>query len=161
MNLNNDNNILLLKKAIYAEQLFQYSKMCEVYQVLANFAQERSSMSPEAIEKKYSKPLSQILVSNDIEKTLQELSSARKFDVENTHISRIYTDREIQCFREFAKISKVFKCYQQASNIVDDAIQGETDADREKSISKFHKYMSHSNRPKTVQNFDKLFNSTL
>lgn len=155
MNLNNDNNILLLKKAIYAEQLFQYSKMCEVYQVLANFAQERSSMSPEAIEKKYSKPLSQILVSNDIEKTLQELSSARKFDVENTNISSIYTDREIQCFREFAKISKVFKCYQQASNIVDDTIQSETDADREKSISKFHKYMSHSNRPKTVQNFDK------
>ena len=90
MNLNNDNNILLLKKAIYAEQLFQYSKMCEVYQVLANFAQERSSMSPEAIEKKYSKPLSQILVSNDIEKTLQELSSARKFYIFILYLSIVF-----------------------------------------------------------------------
>lgn len=157
MNLNNDKNVLLAKKAVYAEQLFYYSKLCQTYQSLAKCASERHpQMTPEDIERIYAKPLAQIISSDNLSKTLRELDEERFFDVDTPNIGKKYSQKEIEYFKDFAKFSNVFRTFQRASELLDTVSQKEADSDdRKNALSKFHNYMSHSNRPKTVRNFDK------
>lgn len=158
MNLNDDKNILLTKKAIYAEQLFYYSKLCKVYQDLAKYAQNYPNMTPEDIERKYAEPLSKIISSNDLAKTLQELDEERIFDVDKTHhIGKKYSQTELKHFQDFAKVANVFRSFQRGSELLNIAAEKESDSDsREEALSKFHNYMHHTNRPKAIQHFDEL-----
>lgn len=156
MNLNDDKNVLLAKKAVYAEQLFYYSKLCQAYQSLAKYAsQTHPKMTPEDIERAYAKPLSQIISSDNLSKTLHELDEERFFDVDKPNIGKKYSKEELQHFKNFAKFSNVFRTFQRASELLDTVSEKEAGSEaRENALSKFHNYMSHSNRPKTVRHFD-------
>ncbi len=157
MNLNDDKNILLAKKAVYAEQLLYDARLCEVSQELVESAQRYSPMSPEDIKKKYSGPLSKIISSDDIQKTLQELDEERIFDVDRTHIGKKYSQNELKYFQKFARVANTFKTFQKASELLNDVTDEKTDSkQRDEKLKKFHNYMSHANRPKSVQHFDKL-----
>lgn len=176
MNLSDDKNILLAKKAVYAEQLSYYSRLCKIYQKLALEDSERNPhMTPEAIEKKYSKPLSMIIASTDLEQTLKELSEDYVFPTnENAsvgiYIGKKFTPRELELFRNFAQTSSTFQAFQVASeklNDISEASKGEllvkdgdpeefVEVDLKTAISDFHSFMQNPNRPKTVQNFDSL-----
>lgn len=150
MNLTNDKNFLLAKKAVYAEQLFYYSKLCKVYQDLANYAQK----SPKDMEITYAEPLSRILSSKDLEKTLYELEHERNDDLENHIIGKKYSPKEISYFQKYAEVANIFKTFQTASTYLDNVGEAQDASDKDAALTDFHKYMQNQNRPKVVQNFD-------
>lgn len=153
MNLNDDKNILLAKKGVYAEQLYFYSKLCQTYQKLAEDAQKSRNITPQEVEQRYSKPLAELISSNDLNKTLEALSKDYIFTDE--YKGKRYNQQELTHFKDFARISTIFKSFQKISQYLDKASQ-EKPASRNLTFSDMHKYMSNTNRPKTVRNFDKL-----
>lgn len=154
MNLNNDQNILLAKKAVYAEQLLYYSRLCKTYQDLAEEARKSNRMSPYDIEKRYAEPLSRIISGSSLNKTLEELQDERVFSED--YIGAKYSKKELDFFRTFGKNSEIFKSFQSASNFLDKAYTSESASERETAISGFHSYLSNPSRAKSVRSFDQL-----
>ncbi len=154
MNLKNDQNILLAKKAVYAEQLLYYSRLCQTYQALAEEARKRRISSPYDIEKRYAEPLSKIISSSNINVTLDNLEKEHVFSED--YMGAKYSPKELEFFRSFGRNSEIFKNFQNASSFLDRAYTAENDSERETAISNFHSYLSNPNRSKKVRNFDKL-----
>lgn len=157
MNLNNDKNLALARKGVYANQLFHYSKLCQAYQDLADWITKEAEelhkdISSLQIEQRYEEPLAKIVASENIKETLHKLAveylSDDPFEI-------AYSTEEMNFFKNFATSSEIFKTFQTASKLLDEAsvVSG---SNRKKTIDDFHKYMQHPDRPKTVQNFDKL-----
>lgn len=158
MDLSIDKNILLAKKAVYAEQLSYYSKLCKTYQELAQIAESDPNMTADDIARRYAKPLTMIIDSNDLEKTLQELSDdyifpTREANTASLYMGKKFSNAEIKLFRQFANDSSVFKTFQMASDKLTDVSEAE-DLDRDAAILEFHTFMQSDNRPKTIRNFD-------
>lgn len=156
MKLNNTKNMLLAKKGVYAEQLYFYSKLCQTYQELAEETQKTHNLTPQEIEKRYSKPLARIIASTDLDETLESLSRETRFTDE--YMGKMYSQREIDYFHKFADYSNIFKTFQEVSHFLDTASSEDT-RNPDVVLDKMHKYMTNSNRPKTVQNFDKLLSN--
>lgn len=160
MNLSDDKNILLAKKAIYAEQLSHYSRLCKTYQELAEEAGRDPRMTAEDIAKRYSKPLTMIIDSTDLEKTLTELSKDYVFPTQDSdsiglYMGKKFSAKELDLFRKFAKSSSTFKAFQMASEKLNEVSEAE-EFDRDDAVSKFHRFMQRSTRPDTVKQFDSL-----
>lgn len=156
MKLNNTKNMLLAKKGVYAEQLYFYSKLCQTYQELAEETQKTHNLTPQEIEHRYAKPLARIIASTDLDETLESLSKETKFTDE--YMGKVYSQREINYFHKFADFSNIFKSFQEISHFLDTASSEDT-RNPDVVLDKMHKYMTNSNRPKTVQNFDKLLSN--
>lgn len=158
MNLSIDKNILLAKKAVYAEQLSYYSKLCKTYQELAKIAESDPRMTADDIAKRYAKPLTMIIDSDDLEKTLQDLADdyvfpSREKETVGLYMGKRFSKAEINLFRQFAKTSSIFKTFQMASDKLTDVSEAEG-LDRDAALLEFHTFMQSENRPKTIRNFD-------
>lgn len=158
MNLNDEKNLLLAKKGVYAEQLYFYSKLCETYGDLAEIAIEKYNLNPNDIEQRYAKPLAQIISSTDIPKTLDELKKEYRF-IPGTNLSHAYSPKEIELFSSFAKNSEKFKNFKRISSFLDEASMCEDSNSREAVLSKMHNYMNNPRRPNTIHEFDKLISN--
>lgn len=102
MKLDNEKNILMYQKALYAEQLHYYSKLCELYLKLANL---HKLLSAEKIEQLYSKPLA--LAANGY----SDFYSVGDF-----------SSKEIEIFKEYAFYSKKFNEFKEASKILSEVL---------------------------------------
>ena len=99
MKLDNLKNILIYQKALYAEQLHYYSKLCELYLELSKF--HKSITDPAEIEKIYAKPLS--------------LAASGNLDP-NEIID--FSRREQRIFKKYAFYSQKFNEFKQASDLL-------------------------------------------
>lgn len=153
MDLNNTRNLVLAKKAVYAEQLFYYSKLCQTYQELAKGLSNSSGKSTMDIETRYADPLAKIVSSENLEETFKELS--REYDPNEPILTKKYSNNELQLFQKFSRFSEIFKSFQQASLLLDSASSSLGD-DREKAVAKFHKYLSSKKLDPTINRFNEL-----
>lgn len=177
MNLNDDKNILLAKKGVYAEQLYQYSKLCQIYQDLAKNLKERLEKSGYTISElpnpdddktitseefknfmlnKYSAPLSKIVENkgNNLDETIKNLLYTVEGDSDISFLTRKYTTFELDSFQKYAHHIEIFEDFKKVSADLDRASASKSD-DRNKALSRMHKHLTHSNT-KSVRNFDKL-----
>lgn len=160
MNLNDERNLLLAKKAVYAEQLRYYSKLCEAYQALAEEADKDKSLSASDIEKRYEQVLTMLTETDDLEKTMQEISGEYVFPKDDApiglYMGKKYSKEELKHLESFGRAASIFKTFQAASQRLDRVSDAEDEISRTRALSIFHSYMQNPNRPKVAQNFDNL-----
>ncbi len=96
MKLNSEKNLLIYQKSLFVEQLYNYSKLCELYSNLAGL--HSSLRTAEEIAEYYSRPLS--------------LASQGKFDY---IIKEDYSGKELAIFKRYEHFSQCFNDFQKAS----------------------------------------------
>lgn len=102
MKLNNKRNIAIYKKSIYAEQLYYYSKLCEVYKMLSDSSENLKSA--EDVEKRYSRVLSDATY-GDISYLDKQHTSFSKDEIDLIKQYAIFAQK----FNDFRKFSQTLE----------------------------------------------------
>ena len=89
MKLNNKKNINIMKKALYAEQLDCYAKLCMLYKKLSYFCGHNATS--EDVQNKYSHILS--------------IASSGNLD---EYITSEFSEPEIEILNNYSKYSRIF-----------------------------------------------------
>ncbi len=96
-------NILIYQKALYAEQLYYYSKLCELYSKLATL--HPSASTADEIVNIYSKPLS-----------LASSGNLNFSEIDN------YSSQELYIFKKYAFFSEKFNEFKKASELLSEVL---------------------------------------
>lgn len=99
-------NILIYQKSLYAEQLYYYSKLCELYAELANL--QSSASTADEIFNIYSKPLS-----------FASSGNLNFSEIDN------YSNKELDIFKKYAFFSKKFNEFKKASELLSEVLNNE------------------------------------
>ena len=99
MKLDSKKNINIMKKALYAEQLDCYAKLCTLYKKLSFFCGYNATA--EEVQNKYSHILS--------------IASSGSLD---SFITSEFSNKEIQILNSYAKYSGLFNKYNEALKIL-------------------------------------------
>lgn len=105
MKLNKEKNIKLCQKALYAKQLQNYAKLCELYADLAVL--QGFDATPEDVQEAYSFALSKA-TANDLSFIEEQPGN--------------YSNEEMEIFRKYAFFSGRLNQFKHAANILDSAI---------------------------------------
>jgi hypothetical protein len=106
MKLDNEKNIKICQKALYAEQLECYANLCELYAKLAKFQGPKATA--EDIQNIYAKPL----------------SLAAKGDLDFDKVG-IYEPSETEIFVKYAEYSKQLNDFKTASKLLSEVLINE------------------------------------
>lgn len=150
MKLNNEKNILLCSKALYAEQLKAYANLCKLYEALSKNASRTATASQ--IQERYSEALS-LAAKGDLSFTERE----NNYIFSESFKGAKFNQSEIKIFKDYAKYSKILKKFKQASEIISSAVSYDNDGSpsvSEKGVNEYKAYMHESS---VTRAFDKRF----
>lgn len=139
MKLNNQKNITLCLKALYAEQLKSYATLCECYEALANNLGEHATS--EDVQKRYSTYLS-LASKGDLSFT----QKSQNFIFSQSYQGPRFHQSEIKIFERYAKETARLNAFKKGASILSEEV--DMDSISKSQINKFSRYMK-STSPET------------
>ncbi len=144
MKLNNQKNIKLCLKALYAEQLKSYASLCECYEALANNLGDRATS--EDVQRRYATYLS-LASKGDLSFTSKE----KNFIFSQSYQGPRFHQSEIKIFERYAKESERLRTFKKGAEILSEEV--DVDEIYKSQINKFSSYMKKAS-PET-RKFDR------
>ncbi len=145
MKLNNNKNVILCTKALYAEQLKCYAALCECYEALANSLGRNATA--EDVQKRYAPYLS-LAAKGD----LSFLDKENNYVFSEEYLGARFQNSEAKIFKEYAKQTRRLYQFKEGAAILSQAISSEGSPYKE-DIDAYTEYMKKAS-PAT-RKFDK------
>lgn len=145
MKLNNNKNVILCTKALYAEQLKCYASLCECYEALANNLGRNATA--EDVQKRYAPYLS-LAAKGD----LSFLNKENNYVFSEEYLGARFQNNEAKIFKEYAKQTKRLYQFKEGAAILSQAICADG-APYEEDVKAYTEYMKKTS-PAT-RKFDK------
>lgn len=133
MKLNNNRNIILCTKALYAEQLKCYAALCECYEALANNLGKNATA--EDVQKKYAPYLS--LASKG---DLSFLERENNYIFSQEYLGARFQNSEAKIFREYAKQTERLAQFKEGAAILSPSLSSDGVPYKE-DIEDYQEYM--------------------
>lgn len=115
MKLNNNKNVILCTKALYAEQLKCYATLCECYEALANTLGKNATA--EDVQKRYAPYLS--LASKG---DLSFLDKENNYIFSQEYLGARFQNSEAKIFREYAKQTQRLSLFKEGAAILSQSL---------------------------------------
>lgn len=133
MKLNNNKNIILCTKALYAEQLKCYASLCECYEALANNLGRNATAAD--VQKRYAPYLS--LASKG---DLSFLEKENNYVFSQEYLGARFQNSEAKIFREYAKQTERLYLFKEGAAILSQAISSQGEPYKE-DVQDYEEYM--------------------